>query len=758
MNPPTLSSSPRLSHNNNLTTLEQETHFPKRSLSPPLRSVASNQQHPSCTFIYSNNNNNKFHSSSSPLSPSSLIQLQHRNHHHDMQLPPSSSTSIPSNHVISKNHNSPKRIQTLMISSLNEPHIVSAPSSVRSSLISPNTLLTMSGGSNTSSVTTTPTQQLPPHHSQASHSNISPLNPSPSHFYSSHPPNYVHRIKSSIDSKHNKIPWELPMINRVIRIQSAPRGYNNFKNNPILSRPTGTSSQSKQQEKNVQNEPSICSGSDSEMIDDDILDHEFDDYNSNDEVQFDESDIQERNDTLLDDSLKSLKPTTPLKDPTNISKKLMNHEINHENIEEASMKHVEEETSMKHSSKSKLRNEELMDPHTQHLKRPTSLKNNLYISSPIPHRSRTNPYNDWYYDEGEGGGEADIHSSLNSSMSSTRRNESDETNEIISTHQKRSLNTRRHDTTSHQNIVAVNTRIGSSKLNNSNNTRSSAGGGNIESDIDMILEKPLPHPEQELEHVMDSLSSSDWESQLSGVMIVIRLSKFNSDLLEGKIREIIPNLTKLASSLRSSISKTSLKCFEELFINNPKSMDLECDTIIPILLKKTTDTNKFISTNATDALIQMILNTQCIERSMNCVMNQISGMKHATIRSVIARLIYEGVNYRLKHSLYSNSIIGSNRGFSSSSGTNSSSSGTTSSSSNKRFLSKLFQSIGELSREGNSECRNWVKQSVLSLYHFYNGSMSDFKKMIQKYQDKYYKDFVKILEKHSEPQNKSLQN
>lgn len=34
---------------------------------------------------------------------------------------------------------------------------------------------------------------------------------------------------------------------------------------------------------------------------------------------------------------------------------------------------------------------------------------------------------------------------------------------------------------------------------------------------------------------MDSLSSSDWESQLSGVMIVIRLSKFNSELLDGKM-------------------------------------------------------------------------------------------------------------------------------------------------------------------------------------------------------------------------------
>lgn len=161
-------------------------------------------------------------------------------------------------------------------------------------------------------------------------------------------------------------------------------------------------------------------------------------------------------------------------------------------------------------------------------------------------------------------------------------------------------------------------------------------------------------------------------------------------------------------------------------------MDLECDSIIPILLKKTTDTNKFISSNATDALIQMILNTQYIEKCMNSVMNQIPGTKHATIRGAIARLIYEGINYRLKHSLYSNSNV------------------TSGTSSNKRFISKLLQSIGELSREGNSECRNWVKQSILSLYHFYNGNMSDFKKMIQKHQEKYYTEFVKILEKNEQ--------
>ena len=149
-------------------------------------------------------------------------------------------------------------------------------------------------------------------------------------------------------------------------------------------------------------------------------------------------------------------------------------------------------------------------------------------------------------------------------------------------------------------------------------------------------------------------------------------------------------------------------------------MDSEVEQCLPILLKKSVDTNKFISSNAVHALLEMIHGTGTIERTMVSVMNQIPGMKNAAIRCVIAQVMHECLTIRLKGAFFQK----------------------------KQLVPKFMQNLGELSKEGHSECRMWVKQTVQSLLYYHDTSKEDFKKFVQKnVNDKIYQELCKIIDK-----------
>ena len=64
-------------------------------------------------------------------------------------------------------------------------------------------------------------------------------------------------------------------------------------------------------------------------------------------------------------------------------------------------------------------------------------------------------------------------------------------------------------------------------------------------------------------------------------------------------------LTKLADSLRSSLSKISLITIRDMFLFLKRCMETYLDPIIKILLKKGSDTSGFISDEAMSALLAM---------------------------------------------------------------------------------------------------------------------------------------------------------
>lgn len=125
-----------------------------------------------------------------------------------------------------------------------------------------------------------------------------------------------------------------------------------------------------------------------------------------------------------------------------------------------------------------------------------------------------------------------------------------------------------------------------------------------------------------MKNILNELKSSEWEDTF------IALDKFRSLIIhhnkllydENFISEAIRMIAKLADSLRSNISKNALLVINNLFTYLKSNIINNLDIIIPVLMKKASDNNSFLSLEAESALILMCQN--CNEH--NCIAGLIS--------------------------------------------------------------------------------------------------------------------------------------
>ena len=87
-----------------------------------------------------------------------------------------------------------------------------------------------------------------------------------------------------------------------------------------------------------------------------------------------------------------------------------------------------------------------------------------------------------------------------------------------------------------------------------------------------------------------------------------RLIKHHPEVFFSKVtlHNVVLDVVKWADSLRSSLSKNALIVLEEMCQKLRKSMDTEISELLKILLKKTTETNVFISQQAKKTLEKML--------------------------------------------------------------------------------------------------------------------------------------------------------
>lgn len=92
------------------------------------------------------------------------------------------------------------------------------------------------------------------------------------------------------------------------------------------------------------------------------------------------------------------------------------------------------------------------------------------------------------------------------------------------------------------------------------------------------------------------LKSDDWQIANEALTKMRRLIRHHSDLLVGgTVKALVPDIMKLSESLRSTLSKSAVIVINELSSKLKRQLDSEFDLIFSKLIKKSLDTNSFIS-------------------------------------------------------------------------------------------------------------------------------------------------------------------
>jgi hypothetical protein len=74
------------------------------------------------------------------------------------------------------------------------------------------------------------------------------------------------------------------------------------------------------------------------------------------------------------------------------------------------------------------------------------------------------------------------------------------------------------------------------------------------------------------------------------------------------LNSLIKQLSKHADSLRSALAKVSLLTINDLFFFLKKCMDVYLEPLIKVLIRKSSDTNEFLSSEALAVLLTMCQN------------------------------------------------------------------------------------------------------------------------------------------------------
>ena len=109
---------------------------------------------------------------------------------------------------------------------------------------------------------------------------------------------------------------------------------------------------------------------------------------------------------------------------------------------------------------------------------------------------------------------------------------------------------------------------------------------------------------------MIQIKSDDWQLCNEALTKLRRVINHHSQLLNtSTTRVIIPDVMKLSQSLRSTLSKTALVVINQLSNKLKRQLDTEFDLIFSKLIKKSLDTNTFISQQVKKALVTVCTNS-----------------------------------------------------------------------------------------------------------------------------------------------------
>jgi len=144
---------------------------------------------------------------------------------------------------------------------------------------------------------------------------------------------------------------------------------------------------------------------------------------------------------------------------------------------------------------------------------------------------------------------------------------------------------------------------------------------------------PLENPETEWYKCAEIIkTSNNWLKQFDACNIARRICKYHSSILSTSssiLHGFTLDLLRLVESLRSSLARNVLLLFGDLFTYGKRALEPDLDLIVPVLLKKGTESGSFLGSQAIDALKKMC--ETCSEsRVVAAILSSISGFAKTT--------------------------------------------------------------------------------------------------------------------------------
>lgn len=144
---------------------------------------------------------------------------------------------------------------------------------------------------------------------------------------------------------------------------------------------------------------------------------------------------------------------------------------------------------------------------------------------------------------------------------------------------------------------------------------------------------PLENPEAEWSKCAETVkSSANWLKQFDACNTARRLCVHHPTVFATSpllLHGFVLDLLRLVESLRSSLAKNVLLLFGDLFAHVRRSLEPDLDQVVPVLLRKGTETGSFLGPHAVEALRRMCEN--CSEsRVIPALLGSISGFAKIT--------------------------------------------------------------------------------------------------------------------------------
>lgn len=140
----------------------------------------------------------------------------------------------------------------------------------------------------------------------------------------------------------------------------------------------------------------------------------------------------------------------------------------------------------------------------------------------------------------------------------------------------------------------------------------------------------------ELAKVLRGLQAIEWAEQFETLNLIRKLLKFSPEVFKSSnFPEILRQVLLWAESLRSSLSKNALIVVGEMCECVPRSLEGDLEQLLSLLLRKSVDTNMFISEVASKALEQMCQHLSD-GRLVTCLLTNIGAIRSSLVKAKAA--------------------------------------------------------------------------------------------------------------------------